>query len=169
MPLPNGVPAVSPVRSILPTSQYPHLKRIVHELDYMCASCSSASGGGEVWKTFMESERSPISGPGISSKKGMVATTFLLLCPECRTVPTGGPFIESGIINLLNVPADYKRPPRPSSTVEDSLVTDTDDEDGLVVMPKKAPFGAGKHKKKDSDLKKTRKKRSDKGPSEPAA
>jgi hypothetical protein len=146
------VPVVPPIPATLPTKQYPHLRTLIHELDFRCASCSSAYGV-PAWRTFLEADKDPISGPG----KG--TTVFLLKCPECHTVPTDGPYIGNGIIDLLAVPHNYKRPPRPSLTSPQSLSMDHEDDASVEEQTRRdaealrtrKPLG-GKTKKKDSDL-----------------
>ncbi len=123
MPRPNPqIPTAAPVVSTLPTKKYPHLRNVIKELDFACATCSSAFGQ-PVYVSFMDAVRDPISGPG------HYHTTFGLLCPDCRTAPQDGPFITMGMINLLAVPADYKRPKRANSSGGgESLAFDDEDE-----------------------------------------
>lgn len=136
MPVPQGIPAVRPVPAILPVSKYPHLAQLVHELDFICSSCSSVHGQ-TVYRTFMEAEREPIAGPGDvkTNKKGMVATRFLLRCPDCKCVAAGGAYIDGGVIDLLAVSPKYKRPERAAMTNENSLAMDVDPAAPVLVTP----------------------------------
>lgn len=124
MPPSFNIPAIPPVPVVIPTSQFPHLRELVKELDFPCAVCS-AKTGAPVYRTFLEAVREPLSAPSISgkvpvTKMGMYATRFVVLCPECRCAPKGGPFIQGeGIIDLLDIPKGYKRPARPQNNAAD--------------------------------------------------
>ena len=146
------VPIVPPIQASLPTKLHPHLKRLIHQMDFRCASCSSAYQM-PVWRTFIEADKDPISGPG----KG--TTVFLMKCQECHTVPTDGPYINNGILDLLEVPEHYRRPPRPTMEAANSLTMDDEDDSTVDEQTKRdaeasrsrRPLG-GKTKKKDSDI-----------------
>jgi hypothetical protein len=136
------------IRVKLPTKAYPHLKKLVHELDFPCSTCSSAYQQ-PIYRTFMECYEAgtlqPINGPGNTF------TRFGLLCPECYTSPEEGPFIQNGIIDLMTIPQTYKRPKRLTGIEKDSLFEEEDDEDlsAPVIKIPKAPTGPVK---KMSDL-----------------
>ncbi len=74
-------------------------------------------------------------------------------------MPTDGPYIGNGIIDLLSVPRGYKRPPRPSLTSPQSLTMDHEDDTSVEEQTRqdaqalrtRQPLG-GRTKKKDSDL-----------------
>ena len=88
------IPIIPPIPAKLPTRAFPHLRHLIEELDFKCSSCSSAYGV-PVWRTFREAVKDPISG-----EAGGI-TRFLLQCPECHTVPSAGPYIENGVVDLL--------------------------------------------------------------------
>ena len=115
MPLTN-FPHVRPTPMVLPTKDYPHLKHLMKEVDFACATCSSAQGQ-PVYYTLEEAHREPLSaGPtshaGSIIAKGMIATRFLVLCPTCRTVPENNPLMPGGFCELLDIDPKYKRPAR---------------------------------------------------------
>ena len=95
----------------LPTRQYPHLPRILNEVDFHCKCCSEAEGR-TVYRTLAECQNSllPLGG----DYRGRT-TRFSVFCPSCRCAP--GPdadtqFMENGIIDLARVPKNYTRPSR---------------------------------------------------------
>lgn len=120
----------APIRAKLPTKAYPYLKKLIHECDFACSTCSSAHGQ-PIYRTVAEvlqaGSHQPINGPGNTVSR------FGLLCPECFTAPSEGPFIQNGIIDLLTVPPTYKRPNRPSVTSDDNMFEDEDDVDAPVL------------------------------------
>jgi hypothetical protein len=162
-------PVSSPIPAILPTKQYPHLPRLLREIDYICANCSSAEGQ-QVYRTLQESAGNlqPISGPMGVTKSGKLRqmyTRFGVLCPKCRTAPedTDMPFFSKGIVDLLACPPEYRRPPRPKGQTVAALSTEEEDDaqesgpaDYTTAREQKAPK-AGKRKKgpqkKKSELK----------------
>lgn len=121
-----NIPPIPPVPVVIPAGQFPHLRQLVKELDFPCAVCS-AKTGAPVFRTFLEAVKEPLSAPAIKdkavlTKMGMYATRFVILCPECRCAPKGGPFIQGeGIIDLLDpaIPENYKRPVRPQNNMAD--------------------------------------------------
>ena len=160
MPQPqSGLKRILSTAAVLPTSKYPHLRKVVRELIFKCPSCTSGHNRPVYW-TWEEAVKDPLSGPSVPGKpsvtpKGMIATRFAVFCPDCG-VKMGGSYVDaSGIIDLLSVPQDFKRPPMPAEDTGDSV--SFDDGDGAAVkMPatEKAtsPFGKGKKSKKKSDL-----------------
>jgi hypothetical protein len=157
MPLQN-FPHVRPTPMVLPTKDFPWLKRLMNEVDFACATCSSAQGQ-PVYHTLAEAHREPLSAEptshgGSITPKGMIATRFLVLCPTCRTVPENNPMMPGGFCDLMAVPKDYKRPFRPQGTGGDGLTYDGDDDgdDVALRVPKTRKFGSSKLKK-TSDLK----------------
>lgn len=117
-----NVPVVAPMRVLLPTNKYPHLKDLIFELDYVCSTCTSGAGAA-VYRTLAESRLDPAGGPG------QYDTRVLIQCPVCKTVPEDGPYFEAkGIVDLLTVPKEYKRPPRPASDTESGIVFENEDE-----------------------------------------
>lgn len=157
---PLNVPPIPPVPAVIPAAQYPHLKALIKELDFPCATCS-AKVGSPVFHTFEEAVKEPLSAPSIKgkpmiTKMGMYATRFAIFCPETRIPPNGGPFIQGqGIIDLLAIPPDYKRPQRASNQAAAGGIS-YDDAEALqaaatpaVRMPSGPPKGG---KKKKSDL-----------------
>lgn len=143
------VPQSAPVRAVLPTKKYPHLRSVIKELDFACATCSSAFGQ-PVWVSFEEAVKEPIHGPE------HYTTTFALLCPDCRTIPQDGPFINNGMIDLLMVPATYKKPRRAVAARSESGLEMDEEEEGFedveaVDEPVRRPRTL-KTKKKTSDL-----------------
>ena len=135
----------SPIRAKLPTKQYPHLKKLIFELDFACSTCSSAKGQ-PIYRTIAEVLQSgagqPISGPA------NFTTRWGLLCPECMTAPAEGAFIMNGIIDLLEVPHGYKRPERPSVS-DDQNLFEADEEEAPVL---KSQPSIARQPKKTSDL-----------------
>jgi hypothetical protein len=141
-----GKPRAS-IQVKIPTKAHPHLKRLVHELDFACSTCSSAYQQ-PTYRTFYECWEAgallPINGPGNTFSR------FGLLCPECNTAPEQGPFIENGIIDLLTVPPNYKRPERPTGSGTSLFEDEDEDADAPVLKPvPQAPKGP---QKKASDL-----------------
>lgn len=140
------IPTAAPIRAKLPTKQYPHLKSVINELDFACQTCSSAMGQ-TVHVNFMDAVKDPIRGPEDYS------TVFALLCPDCRTAPQDGPYITMGMIDLLMVPANYKRPARSiSNRNETGLGMDEEGDEDVQqqeVAEKRTPR---LQKKKTSDL-----------------
>ena len=166
---PFNIPPIPPVPVVIPSGEFPHLRQLVKELDFPCAVCT-AKTGAPVFRTFLEAVKEPLSAPSIKgkapiTKMGMYATRFVILCPECRCAPKGGPFIQGeGIIDLLDpsIPKDYKRPVRPQNTSADGGMSYDDAEDlqdkmqgskgdgtSAVRMSNKLPRAG---KKKDSDI-----------------
>lgn len=130
---------------LLPTKQYPHLKQLVHEVDFVCSNCSSAEGS-PVYHTFWDAHKEPLGGPG------KYTTMYTVYCPTCRTTPTDADFIQNGIIDLLNVPKGYKRPPRPSNTAGQDIGFEEDEDPVISASEPKAtkakvPTAAAKAKK----------------------
>ncbi len=141
------VPQSAPVRAVLPTKAYPHLRQVVEELDFACATCSSAFGQ-PVWVSFLDARKEPVRGPQ------HYTTSFVLLCPECNTVPMDGPFIENGMIDLLQVPKTYKRPRRSTAGRSESgleMEAEGPEEVEAVDVPEKRQRTL-KTKKKVTDL-----------------
>lgn len=161
MPL-NSFPHIKPTPMVVPTRDYPWLKKLMKEVDFACASCSSAQGQ-PVYYTLEEARKDPVSGPpnprgGIVTEKGMIATRFLVMCPVDRTVPENNPLMPGGFCDLMAIPPDYKRPYRPQGEGGDGVTYDGDDEPS-VVAPKKAPGKFASRKlKTTSDLSKATKK-----------
>ena len=154
MPLQN-FPHVRPTPMVLPTKDYPWLKRLMKEVDFACATCSSAQGQ-PVYHTIEEAHREPLSSEptshqGSITAKGMVATRFLVLCPTCRTVPENNPMMPGGFCDLMMIDKNYKRPFRPQGTGGDGLTYDGDDEADEAAVRPTGKFG-GKKLKKTSDL-----------------
>jgi len=147
MPRSNPImPSAAPIRAVLPTKKHPHLREVVKQLDFVCSTCSSAYGA-PVFRSFMDAAKDPISGPE------NYTTRFLVRCPECNTIPTDGPFISNGIIELLQVPANYKRPKRPTVNVsEDNLGFQDEDDEPLVSVPPTQMRTSNSRPKKASDL-----------------
>ncbi len=135
----------APIRAKLPTKAYPHLKQLIHECDFACSTCSSAKGQ-PIYRTVAEVLQAgchqPINGPGNTFSR------FGLLCPECFTAPSEGPFIQNGIIDLLQVPKTYKRPDRPTVTSDENMFED-EDEGGEEAPVLRKPAGPVK---KESEL-----------------
>lgn len=155
MPL-NNFPHVRPTPMVLPTKDYPWLKRLMKEVDFACATCSSAQGQ-PVYHTLEEAHREPLSAhptkhAGSITPKGMVATRFLVLCPTCRTIPENNPLMPGGFCDLMEIDPNYKRPFRAQGSGGDGLTYDDDDgDDNVAVRPTSGKFG-GKRLKKTSDL-----------------
>ena len=158
MPLKN-FPHVRPTPMLLPTKDYPWLRQLMKEVDFACATCSSAQGQ-PVYYTLEEAHREPVSSSakthhvGLITAKGMVATRFLVLCPTCRTVPENNPLMPGGFCELMDIDKNYKRPFRAQGSGGDGLSYDDDDDSGDSLQPtRKEPgkFGS-KRLKKTSDL-----------------
>ena len=127
----------SPIKAKLPTNQFPHLKTLIHELDYACSTCTSGKGY-PVYRTVAETlavTGQPISGPG------KYTTRWVLMCPECLTIPEEGPFIMHGIIDLLDaaIPHGYKRPDRGSQGGDNNLFETDPEDDPTAPVLKPAP------------------------------
>ncbi len=155
MPLPTNVPPVPPIKIIIPARQYPHLVNLVKELDFLCPTCTAATGNGiRVYKTFDEAVKHPISAPLIQgadavSKKGMYATRMALLCPECRCV-LGGDLVDNGIVDLLAIDPAYRKPDRSGTeTSGEDISYDNEEPNAPAAV---ATLGRGKRAKKKSDL-----------------
>ena len=131
MPLKN-FPHVRPTPMLLPTKDYPWLRQLMKEVDFACATCSSAQGQ-PVYYTLEEAHREPLSSSakthhaGLITAKGMVATRFLVLCPTCRTVPENNPLMPGGFCELMDIDKNYKRPFRAQGSGGDGLSYDDDD------------------------------------------
>lgn len=144
------MPSAKPVRATLPTKQYPHLRGLIKELDFACANCSSASGQ-PVYVTFEEAVKDPLRGPG------NYTTAFALYCPDCHIPPMDGPFINQGMIDLLQIPKNYKKPKRVTVSSDASgLEMDEEESQGFedveaVEVPAKRPRTI-QTKKKTTDL-----------------
>jgi len=156
-----NMPQVRPTPMVVPTRDYPHLKRLMKEVDFACATCSSAMGQ-PVYHTLEEAVKEPVSGvptkqgTGIVGPKGMVATRFLVLCPECRTVPENNPLMPGGYCDLMDIDPGYIRPFRPQGDGGDGVTYDGDDDEPKAAVV--SNLGKGRHFKKTSDLNpKTRK------------
>jgi len=156
------MPLIPRTPSVVPTKQYPWMKRLMTEVDYACPSCSSGANQ-PVFHTLGESILEPISGPavegkGVVTEKGIIATRFLVMCPETRCVPENSPLMMGGIVDLMAIDPNYKRPFRPV-TDEGSISFDGDDQAEPAVRTPDAPkkFGSGKLKKTSDLNPKTRK------------
>ncbi len=117
------------IMSLLPDRQYPHLRKIIHEVGYICGNCSAAEGY-RVYRTFAESKVDPLNGPG------QYTTRYMVRCPDCQTIPIDGDFVNHGIIDLLQVPKDYKKPVLPSAPKDGTGVqfeTDFDEDDAPML------------------------------------
>jgi hypothetical protein len=120
-----------PMYGKLPTIQYPYLKKLIFELDFACSTCSSAKGQ-PTYRTVAEvlsaGMGDPINGPG------KYFTRYVLKCPECLTIPEEGPFIMHGIIDLLSIPAGYKRPDRGAGSADNNLFEDEGEDANASVL-----------------------------------
>jgi hypothetical protein len=158
MPLQN-YPLVKPTPMVLPTKDYPWLKRLINEVDFACATCSSAQGQA-VYYTLKEAHREPVSAAPTSHSgsiiaQGMVATRFLVMCPTCRTVPENNPLMPGGFCDLMDIDPNYKRPFRAAGTDGDGLTMDGDEEaDGPSVVSREPQRFASRRLKKKTDLNK---------------
>lgn len=146
MPRANELKAAATIRAKLPTKQHPYLKKLIHELDFACSTCSAAKGQ-PIYRTFAEVLEAGVAQP-ISGPRNFT-TRWGLLCPECYTTPNEGPFIDNGIIDLLTVPPTYKRPKRASGGTNESFFEDEDEDDADAPVLRTSTAGP---QKKTSDL-----------------
>ncbi len=102
-----------PVPVLIPTSKFPHLKRIVETLELLCPECSRVKQT-PIWFKFKDALEKgwvePIAGPAIPgrqqvSKDGMIATSFTVFCIDCGA-PAGQPS-DNGVLDLSVIPADW--------------------------------------------------------------
>ncbi len=109
----SELPKRVPVAILIPTSQYPWLKRIVNSLRCKCPNCTREMQT-PVWFSFLEAHEAgyvePIAGPAIKgrqqvSAQGMIATSFAVFCPKCGG-PAGEP-TDNGLLDLLVIPKDW--------------------------------------------------------------
>lgn len=157
MPISN-FPHIKRTPMVVPTKDYPWLKNLMKQVDFACASCSSAQGQA-VHYTLEEAILDPISGAptkggGIISAKGMIATRFLVMCPVDRTVPENSPLMPGGYCDLMDINQQYKRPHR-AAGAGDGITYDGDDDDDESASVKPRKFG-GARLKKASDLPKNK-------------
>jgi hypothetical protein len=144
-----SMPQIRPTPMVVPTKQYPWLKGLMKQVDYACPSCSAGSGQ-PVYHTLEESILDPLSGAPTElgaalTEKGLVATRFLVMCPETRCVPENNPLIPNGYCDLMQISPNYKRPFRPVGD-QNSITYDGDEEDAKPAV-KVRKFGSGKLKK----------------------
>ncbi len=134
---PTDVRRYSPpvVGVVLPTKQYPYLKDLVKQVDFVCSNCSSAEGY-PVYHTLAEAHTEPLGGPG------QYTTMFTVYCPTCRTTPTDGDYIHNGIIDLLKVPRGYKRPPRVNGSTAGLGMQFEEEDEPVIEVPEARPVRA---------------------------
>ncbi len=112
--MPQGsMPQRVPVPVLIPTSKFPHLKRIVETLMCLCPECTKVNATPS-WFKFKDALESgwvePIAGPAIPgrqqvSAQGMIATSFTVFCPNCGG-PAGTP-TDNGVLDLSVIPKDW--------------------------------------------------------------
>lgn len=150
MPPLSNFPHIKRTPMVVPTKDYPWLKNLMKQVDFACASCSSAQGQA-VHYTLEEAILDPISGAptkggGIISAKGMIATRFLVMCPVDRTVPENSPLMPGGFCDLMDIDPKYKRPHR-AAGAGDGITYDGDDDDAEEASLKPRKFGSSRLKK----------------------
>lgn len=159
MPLSN-FPHIKRTPMVVPTKDYPHLKSLMKNVDFACASCSSAQGQA-VHYTLEEAILDPVSGAptkgnGIITAKGMIATRFLVMCPVDRTVPENNPLMPGGFCDLMDIDPKYKRPYRAAGAGDGITYDGDEDPEEAALNTKPRKFGS-RRLKSDSDLPKPKK------------
>ena len=119
-----GKPPAAEVPARLPLKKYPHLRRLVNEIEFICSNCSS--GTERVYITFKEARREPLVAPPDP------CTRFVVLCPMCQCAPESGAGgrIQRGMLDLLQFPIDYRKPQRSKAAAISSLSGD----DGMDLL-----------------------------------
>jgi hypothetical protein len=158
MPQVANVPVVQPTPAVIPANTYPHLRALVKELDFPCANCTSAKNM-PIYVPWKDAIKAPIGAPAIPGRpsigrQGMISTVFLLTCPECNCLLNNGPLVNgAGIIDLLSVHPEYKKPDRPHANMEGTVMEGEEEvaEPAPAARPTRT-LGKGIKKKKTSDL-----------------